>query len=128
MREHETRVTKRVLVVDDDRGIRETLVAALELDGYEVASAADGLVALEMVARAAPAVIILDLMMPRMDGFAFANELQARGLREKLPLLILTADGRAREKAARIGADAWLAKPFDLLELLDRVGSLTTVR
>ncbi len=121
-------MTKRVLVVDDDRGIRETLVAALELDGYEVASAADGLVALEMVARAAPAVIILDLMMPKMDGFAFANELQARGLREKLPLLVLTADGRAREKAARIGADAWLAKPFDLLELLDRVGSLTTVR
>lgn len=117
-------MTKRILVVDDDRGMRETLTAALELDGYAVAAAPDGIAALLMVADDPPALVILDLMMPRMDGFTFAEQLAARGLRERIPLLVLTADGRAREKAALIGAEGWLAKPFDLSDLLERVNAL----
>jgi two-component system response regulator MprA len=117
-------MAKRVLVVDDDLGMRETLAAALELDGYETTLAADGLAALDLIGSELPALIILDLMMPRMDGFAFAEALTARGLRERVPLLVLTADGRAREKAARIGAEGWLAKPFALADLLERVAAL----
>jgi CheY-like chemotaxis protein len=115
---------KRVLVVDDDAGMRETLAAALELDGYEIAVAPDGLEALGMVATFQPSLVVLDLMMPRMDGFTFAGELEAQGLRGRLPLLVLTADGRAQEKAARIGAEGWLAKPFDLAAFLERVSQL----
>jgi len=112
------------LVVDDDRGIRETLTAALELDGYEVAAAPDGAAALDHLEGERPVLVVLDIMMPGMDGFAFADELRRRGLRAGLPILVLTADGRAREKAARVGAEGWLAKPFDVAELLDRVAAL----
>lgn len=117
-------MTKRVLVVDDDAGMRETLAAALELDGYEIALAPDGLAALAVIENFQPSLVVLDLMMPRMDGFAFAAELEVQGLRERLPLLVLTADGRAQEKAARISAEGWLAKPFDLVAFLESVGQL----
>lgn len=117
-------MAKRVLVVDDDPGMRETLAAALELDGYEIAVAPDGLAALAMVEQFQPSLVVLDLMMPRMDGFAFAVALETHGWRERLPLLVLTADGRAPEKAARIGAEGWLEKPFDLIALLTWVNQL----
>lgn len=117
-------MSKRVLVVDDDRTLREMLTVALELDGYEVGSAPDGLAALEAVIATPPQLVILDIMMPRMDGFSFAEALATRGLRDQLLLLVLTADGRAGQKAARIGADDWMEKPFDVNEFLDCVARL----
>jgi DNA-binding response OmpR family regulator len=121
-------MARRVLVVDDDPMIREILLSALELDGYEAAAAGDGMAALEAVDRERPALVVLDLMMPRMDGFAFAAALEERGLRGQVPLLVLTADGRAEEKAARIGAEGWLEKPFALAELLERIEALAATR
>lgn len=114
-----------VLVVDDDQGMQETLEAVLALEGYRVVVASDGLEALDKLGDGLPRLVLLDLVMPRMDGFAFAEELERRGLRSKLPLIVLTADGRAGEKAARLGADDYLAKPFDIDDLLEKVALLS---
>ncbi len=114
-----------MLVVDDDPGIRETVVAILDMDGYAADVAGDGLAAMERIEQAGPpAAIILDLMMPRMDGFAFAAALERRGLRPGIPLLVLTADGRAGEKAAAVRAEGVLEKPFEIPDLLDHVARL----
>jgi CheY-like chemotaxis protein len=117
-------MSKHVLVIDDDPGLQETLQATLESEGYEVTIAADGLDALEKLQSLTPAVIVLDLMMPRMDGYAFAHELEARGLRPSIPIMILTADSRARQKVQSVKPDAFLAKPFEITELLDEVARL----
>jgi CheY-like chemotaxis protein len=117
-------VGKRVLVVDDDPGLQQALEAILQLEGYEVTTARDGLDALEKVDHSQPALILLDLMMPRMDGFTFAEELKQRGLRAQIPIIVLTADGRVQQKAEQLGADGGLAKPFDITVLLDEVARL----
>ena len=96
-------MAKRILVVDDDLGMRATLAAALELDGYNADVAPGGLARLAMVAAEPPGLVILDLMMPRMNGIAFARSWDNGRLRGPVPLLIMTADGRAREKATLLG-------------------------
>lgn len=114
----------RVLVVEDDAGLQETLQAVLTLEGYEVIIAGDGLDALAKVDRHRPALVVLDLMMPRLDGFGFVAALEQRGLRPGLPILILTADGRAPQKARQLRAEGCLTKPFDLDLLLGEVARL----
>ncbi|MCC6177100.1 MAG: response regulator [Chloroflexi bacterium] len=113
-----------ILIVDDDRGLQETLQGILDFEGYEPMLAGDGIEALAQIDRHRPDAIILDLMMPRMDGWTFARELDQRGLRPGIPLIVLTADGRAQEKGEQVGADAALAKPFDLDILLDTLARL----
>lgn len=112
---------RTVLVVEDDAGLQETLEEILEIEGYDVTVAKDGLDALDKLSDPLPAVILLDVMMPRMDGYAFVDELRRRGLHPGIPILVLTADGRAQQKAERIGAVGYLEKPFDLRELLRQV-------
>jgi two-component system chemotaxis response regulator CheY len=112
---------RTVLVVEDDAGLQETLEELLEIEGYDVTVARDGLDALDKLGDPPPAVILLDVMMPRMDGYAFVDELRRRGLHPGIPILVLTADGRAQQKAERIGAVGYLEKPFDLGELLRQV-------
>jgi CheY-like chemotaxis protein len=117
-------VNQTILVVDDDPLIQLTVRGILEDEGYTVVSAGDGLEALARLADVHPAAILLDITMPRMDGYTFAAELERRGLRDGTPIIVLTADGRAPEKAARVGADGYLTKPFmlpTLLAELDRV-------
>jgi CheY-like chemotaxis protein len=88
--------------------------------------ARDGVDALERLDNVAPALILLDLMMPRMDGYAFADALRQRGLRPAIPIVVVTADGRAEQKAAQIQAEGYLAKPFSMPELLDVLDRLVT--
>jgi CheY-like chemotaxis protein len=116
---------RTVLVVDDDVNIQATLRDLLQDEGYQVLTANDGLEALERLNSALPALILLDLMMPRMDGYAFVEELSRRGLRAAVPIIVLTADGRARQKATQMGADGFAEKPFSLLPLLEQVERLT---
>jgi CheY-like chemotaxis protein len=118
------RVGRRVLIVDDDRAIRDLLALMLESEGYEVALARDGLEALAQVEASEPAVILLDLMMPRMDGVSFADELGRRGLRAATPIVVMSACGLAQQGAGRIAADGAVSKPFDLGELLPLVARL----
>ncbi len=113
-----------VLVVDDEPDLREALQDLLELDGYDVRCAEGGAEALEQVQTARPQLIILDLMMPQMNGEEFLAELERRDLRRGILILILTADGSARAKAARLGADMGIAKPFDSAVFLEEIARL----
>jgi CheY-like chemotaxis protein len=113
-----------VLVVDDDPDILQTLALCLSTEGYRVLMACNGKEALQLLAREKPACILLDLMMPVMDGWQFVAELDERGWR-KAPLLILSADRAVQGHAQKLRANAFLAKPFDLDELLGKVQQLT---
>lgn len=110
-----------ILVVDDDEGIQEFLQVALEEEGYEVMIAEDGKRALELLATSRPDLVVLDLMMPRMNGFDFVRALEERGQRRALSLLLLTAHAQAKAQASILGVDNYLQKPFDLLNLLEAV-------
>ena len=108
-----------ILVVDDDESIRTTVSDVLDLEGFRVVTAANGAEALERVAQSQPAVVLLDMRMPVMDGWAFAHEVAVRGIR--VPILVMTAADNARAWAEEIGADGYVAKPFDLNELISAV-------
>ncbi len=114
----------RVLVVDDDRAIRESLARALELDGYDVELAPDGATALATIRERRPDVAIFDVMMPNIDGLTLCRVLRAE--RDRLPILMLTARTETSDRVAGLdaGADDYLPKPFDLDELLARLRAL----
>jgi two-component system chemotaxis response regulator CheY len=111
-----------ILVVDDDASIRQTVREILDLEGYTVETAADGLEALEAVKRGEPSLVLLDMRMPEMDGWGFAREIRERGIR--LPILVMTAAENARLWAEEIGAEGYVSKPFELEELLAAVERL----
>jgi len=113
-----------ILVVDDDLGILHAIRITLEDEGYHVVAAENGQIALEIVADTPPNLILLDMMMPKMDGSAFARELERRNLKDSIPIVLLTAGGRARQLADAIGATTYLQKPFDIDDLLGVVESL----
>src|SRR4029078_9989827 len=117
-------MSARVLIADDDRAIRDALTRALGLEGYDVVQAADGNTALSLIESAQPDVAILDVMMPNIDGLTVCRVLRAE--RNRLPVLMLTARTETPHRVAGLdaGADAYLAKPFDLDELLARLRAL----
>lgn len=116
-------MSRRVLVVDDDESIRQFIEMALDDDGFEVAVAAEGASALDTAVRFRPHVILLDMRMPGVDGWSFAEAYRdAPG--PHAPILVLTAARDAEVYAAEIGADAFLAKPFDLAELIRMLNAL----
>ncbi len=117
-------MSARILLADDDRAIRDALTRALSLEGYDVVQAADGAQALVQVESARPDVAILDVMMPNVDGLTVCRVLRAE--RNRLPVLMLTARTETQDRVAGLdaGADDYLAKPFDLEELLARVRAL----
>jgi CheY-like chemotaxis protein len=113
-----------VLVVDDDFAIRETIAQALLLEGYSVATAANGRQAVDRITESPPKLVLLDLTMPVMSGWELLQWL--RNTQPAVPVVIMTAGFRAQAEAERYGADGHLAKPFDLDELyavLDRFPS-----
>lgn len=117
-------MTGRVLVADDDRAIRESLARALQLEGYPVVAVPDGASALEAIAADRPDVLILDVMMPGIDGLTVCRVLRAQG--DQTPILMLTARTETSDRVAGLdaGADDYLPKPFDLDELLARIRAL----
>jgi CheY-like chemotaxis protein len=114
-----------VLVVDDDPDILDAICDILEGEGYRVARARHGAEALERVEAEQPAIILLDLMMPVMDGVTFAQALKERPERGRIPIVVISADGNP-QRAASIGAAGYLAKPFDIDALLSQVAQMTT--
>jgi CheY-like chemotaxis protein len=111
-----------ILVVDDDQAILATVADILALSGYPVITAADGREALRLTAEMRPALVLLDLRMPGLDGWEVARTLRARGV--AAPILVMTAAQDAHHWAEQIGADGYLAKPFDLDDLLAAVERL----
>lgn len=112
---------KPILVVEDDEGLLETLRELLNMEGYDVALAHNGLEALEILKKVAPAVVVLDMRMPLMDGETFAREVHRREGLRSLYIIVLTANLYARKTAEEIGANDFLAKPFDIDELLEKI-------
>lgn len=110
----------QILIVDDDEEIRNFLGALLQDEGYSIESAEDGLVALKRLEETMPDLILLDIMMPRMDGYRFAEALHQRGL--SIPFIVLSANPR-EQQAKAMGACSFIAKPFDLLDLLEKIDS-----
>lgn len=114
----------RILVVDDDRAVRESLRRSLAFNGYTVDLAQDGLEALDLIASDRPDALVLDVMMPRLDGLEVCRQLRSTG--DDLPILVLTARDSVSERVAGLdaGADDYLPKPFALEELLARMRAL----
>jgi two-component system response regulator MprA len=114
----------RILVVDDEPPVREALGRALRLEGYEVDLAGDGAEALERIASVPPDAVVLDVLMPTLDGLATARRLRSGG--DRTPVLMLTARESVSDRVAGLdaGADDYLVKPFALEELLARLRAL----
>jgi two-component system response regulator MprA len=114
----------RILVVDDEPAVQNALSRALSLEHYEVAQAADGHEALELLGSVAYGAVILDIAMPRIDGLEVCRRLREGG--DTTPVLMLTARGEVDDRVAGLdaGADDYLVKPFALRELLARVRAL----
>ena len=111
-----------VLVVDDDPDILEALSEILEAEGFEIRRARNGKEALDRLEPDAPQLILLDLMMPVMDGWEFAQRMRQRPPEiARIPIIVLSADRNVGSKAADLGAVGHLAKPFELNDLLELV-------
>jgi two-component system response regulator ResD len=114
---------RRILIVDDDPYVREVIAQYLQLEGYEVMQAANGLQALTMASEHAPDLVVLDLMLPGMDGFEVASRLRAVSA---VPILMLTGRADEADKLAGfgVGADDYMTKPFRPRELVMRVQAM----
>ena len=110
----------RVLVVDDDPDIRELLCAVLQDDGWEARPAVNGKAALAVLEHWKPDLIVLDLMMPVMDGWTFADRMRERW---KIPIVVLSAANNVEAHARQLGAVAVVPKPFDIAQLLPTLQS-----
>lgn len=111
---------QRVLVVDDEPQVVWVLQYSLETEGYETFTAHDGIEALQQIDRHRPAIVVLDVMMPRMDGWSVLEELATRPPVDRPRVVMVTALATAqdRARAAALGADGYVQKPFDVDELV----------
>ncbi|HEV2126318.1 MAG TPA: response regulator [Chloroflexota bacterium] len=110
----------RVLLAEDDAGLRQTIEWTLQDEGILVETAPDGEAALDRLRQFRPALLLLDMGLPRVDGDGVAAGLRSlHG--DAVPIVVLTADGHVQEKARRIGAVAYLKKPFDIDDLIETV-------
>jgi DNA-binding response OmpR family regulator len=118
----------RILVADDDADIRQLVTYALADQGHEVSVAKDGLEAVEHVQESPPDLLILDVMMPELDGYQVLETLGEKGLLELTKVLVLTAKGSERDwkQGFDLGAHRYMTKPFDPDELLAEVGDILT--
>lgn len=115
---------QRILIAEDDRGVRDALDRALRFEGYQVETAADGAEALDAIASSLPDAIVLDVMMPHIDGLTVCRRLRAKG--DSTPVLMLTARHEVSDRVQGLdaGADDYVVKPFALEELLARLRAL----
>jgi CheY-like chemotaxis protein len=117
-----TGINGPILVVDDDSDIRDMMELVLQMRGYDVVSARDGEDAIEQLQRGPrPSLVLLDLMLPRIDGVEVVRTIKADPRLAPIPVVIISGDTAAREKARQGGADACLLKPIELDELVHTV-------
>jgi two-component system chemotaxis response regulator CheY len=121
------RSSRCVLVVDDEAVLRQTVAEALEMDGYEVCTASNGAEALRQVRVNRPHAVVLDLMMPVMNGWQFLKACHDDDLCKEIPVIVMSAFHHLTEEAPGLGISAWFEKPFDLDTLLQTVERLTSM-
>ena len=116
----------RVLVVEDDHVIRELLVVNLKMEGHDAVTAVDGSEALRAVADRAPDVVLLDMMLPGVDGWEVAARLKGDEATRSIPIIALSARAMQAdiERGMELGVDRYVTKPFDPIELMHLVGTL----
>jgi two-component system, OmpR family, alkaline phosphatase synthesis response regulator PhoP len=119
-------MAKKILVVDDEKDLVETVTFRLQASGYEVISAYDGQEGLEKAKKEKPDLIILDLMLPRMDGYKVCGLLKADSRYSKIPIILFTARAQESDKkmGEEVGGDAYITKPFDPPALLAKIKEL----
>jgi two-component system, OmpR family, phosphate regulon response regulator PhoB len=117
---------KKILLVDDEKNVRELVRATLETEEYVLFEATDGREAVELAQREVPDVMVMDWMMPRMNGIEATRAIRAEPRTAAIPVILLTARSQAEDFAAgkAAGVNAYLVKPFSPFELLERVESL----
>ena len=121
-------MSKRLLIVDDDPNLLRAVAACLRGEGYEVDTARSGDEALIHIAQRLPDLIVSDIRMPRMDGYALARQLRNNPRTDLIPIIFLTAKDESSERIAgiRSGVDAYLTKPFEPDELIAVIGNILT--
>lgn len=117
----------KILVIDDEKMVSELIKAKLEREGFEVALAGDGLEGLKAIPSVRPDLIILDILMPRMDGFQFYKELKQNEETRHIPVLVMTARGAMRDSFEGLGVESFLSKPFEPDELIDQINKVLAV-
>ena len=122
-------LAKKILVVDDEVYILHILDFSLGAEGYEVLTAADGDEAIRMARTEKPDLIVLDIMMPKVDGFEACRRLKADTETSAIPVILLTAKGREvdRQMGMEVGADDYIVKPFSPTRLIEKIGSYLSV-
>ena len=120
----------KILVVDDEVNITQILEFSIGSEGYDVVSASNGEEAIEKARREQPDLIILDVMMPRIDGYEACRILKANPLTKNIPVMLLTAKGRDIDKRLgyEVGATDYIVKPFSPNKLIDRIHELLACR
>jgi two-component system, OmpR family, alkaline phosphatase synthesis response regulator PhoP len=124
-REYSRVERNKILIIDDEPQIVRALELLMQREGFEVRSASDGIEALSSIEDAAPDLILLDLMMPRMDGFELCQKIRSNPAWKNMIIVILTAKGRdiEREKGMALGADHYVTKPFSTREVVQLIKS-----
>lgn len=117
-------MSKRVLIVEDEQDVASLIAGVLDLEGYEPRLAV-GETAMDAMSDFHPHVVLLDLMMPVVDGFEVARRMNANPETRTIPIVVMTAMHDAASRAAELGASHFLAKPFDIDELLERIEQVT---
>lgn len=119
-------MTKRILIVDDEPNIVVSLEFLMKREGFEVAVAVDGEAALHAMEAVKPDLVLLDIMLPKMNGFEVCQTIRTRPEWQSVKIVMLTAKGRDTEvaKGTALGADAYMTKPFSTKDLIEQVRQL----
>jgi len=117
---------KKIFIVEDDKNIMDLLTVVLEREGYNVVGVGDGMEALKKIPEVAPQLVILDVMMPKLDGWNVLSTIRANDATRNLPVLICTNKNLVSdlEKAEKLGATGFIYKPFDINQMLEKVRTL----
>lgn len=118
--------SRRVLIVEDEPHIVELLSFILDVEGFEVAAATDGEAAMQTLQRDRPDVVVLDLMLPRKNGFEVLKQIKADPQLKSIPIIVLTAKGQAQDRrlAEEMGVDSFMTKPFANRDVIDEIRRL----
>ena len=117
---------KRIFIADDESGFVSTLKSRLEFEGFEITTAPDGKAALEQIPVEKPDLVLLDIMMPAVNGYQVCRELKEDSDTSSIPILMLTAKSQESDKfwGMEAGADDYMTKPFDMDELIEKIEGL----